>query len=170
MSELNVNKISHSNGTDALTIDSSGRVTRNTLPAWMIQLTGDQNFTTQDAWLDISNMTDNATNSFIQGGITLSSGVITVPVAGAYHVSFQSRIDAVNTGYIWVMICINDSESTGVQFNNLIGTPSATYHTLPCSGVYNLSANDNLRVKVYSSDDTSFHCAQQTHFSGFLIG
>jgi len=165
-----INTVKRDASTTAMTIDSNGVVTRNTLPAWMIQLTGDQNFTTADTWNTITDMTDNATNSFIQGGITLSSGVITVPVAGAYHVSFQSRVDVVGTGYVWVMISINNSDLTQVQFTNLNGGPNSAYHTLPCSGVYNLSANDNLRCKIYTSSDTSYHTAQQTHFSGFLIG
>ena len=170
MSQINVNTIANASGTSSMTVDANGVVTRNTLPAWMIQLTADQVFTVQDTWSTITNMSHTATNSFIQGGITHSSGVITVPVAGVYQVSFATRVDEVSTGYLWTMISINDSNDTTSQYSHLDNEPASAYTTPVCSGIYNLSANDTLRCKIYTSADTNYHPAQQTFFSGFLVG
>lgn len=168
-SELGVQTIQHTNGTDAMTIDSNGVVTRSALPAFMVSLTGDQNFTSSGTWLDIT-FVDTQTNSFVQGEMTLSSGVITVPVTGVYHFSANIRIDSVGSGFLWTQISKNDSEDNDIQHGCIDGSPDANYESLIQSGIYQMNANDTIRVKVFAYTDSAFHVARQSHFSGFLVG
>ena len=43
---IGVQELQHTNGTSAMTIDSSGRVTMPVVPAWRVSITSDQSFTT----------------------------------------------------------------------------------------------------------------------------
>ena len=169
-SVLKVDNIQNSSGTSAISVDSNGVVTKSTIPAFMISLTGDQSFTSSTTWHTISNMTDNQTNAFLQGGMTLSSGVVTVPVAGLYHFSANIRVDDVGSGYLWTQISKNNSNDTVYQHSSINGSPDGSYIQCVQSGLYQMDANDTVRIKVYASGDSSFHAANQSHFSGFLIG
>ena len=169
-SEIGVQTIQHTNGTDAMTIDSSGRVLKPQAPAFMISLTSGQAFTAANSWTTISNMVDSDTNAFTQGGMSLSSGVITVPVAGVYHFSTNIRIDGIGSSYFWVMISKNNSSTADYNHTSIDGTPDSSYITFSASGLYKLSANDTVRVKVYSGADTSYTANTHSHFSGFLVG
>jgi len=102
MSELNVNKISHSNGTDAITIDSSGRVTKSGHPHIFWQggaesnynvANGENLFATDDG--QPAAKTDGSGLSSIQGGITYTSttGRFTVPIGGVYHIYAQCYLN-----------------------------------------------------------------------------
>ena len=167
---IGVETLQHTNGTTAATIDSNGVLTKSNLPAFNVGLTGDENFTSNNTWHTISNWVDSETNAFVQGGMSLSNGVITVPVTGVYHFNLITRIDGVGGGYIWIQISKNNDDTNNVQFSNLDGSPDGNYKTLVASGIYQMTANDTVRAKIYSSSDTSFHCASQSHFNGFLIG
>jgi hypothetical protein len=167
---IKVDNIQNSSGTSAISVDSNGVVTKGTLPAFNVGLTGDENFSSHSTWHTISNWVDSETNAFVQGGMSLSSGVITVPVTGVYHFNLVTRIDGVGGGYIWTQISKNNDDTNNVQFSHLDGSPDGSYKTLVCSGIYQMTANDTVRAKIYSSSDTSFHCASQSHFNGFLIG
>ena len=169
-SEIGVQTIQHTNGTDAMTIDSSGRVLKPQVPAFMLSLTSGQALTASNSWTTVSNMVDSDTNCFTQGGMSLSSGVITVPVAGVYHFSADIRVDGIGSSYFWVMIAKNDSTTVGVNHNFLNGSPDVNYDTFSMSGAYQMSANDTVRVKVYSGSDTSYTVQSHSHFSGFLVG
>ena len=168
-SVLKVDNIQNSSGTAGIEIDSNGVVTRSTLPSFMVTLTGDQNFTSNATWLDITFVGSETTN-FVQGGMTLASGVITVPVTGVYHFSANIRIDGVGSGYIWTQISKNNSIDSTYQHNYIDGSPDGSYQSLSQSGLYQMDANDTIRVKVYASSDGAFHAAKQSHFSGFLVG
>ena len=168
---IKVDTIQNNGGTTGLTIDSSGRVLKPQAPAFMLSLSdASQTFTAVTTWTTISNLADSDTNAFTQGGMSLSSGVITVPVAGVYQFSANIRVDGIGSSYFWVMISKNDSSDPGVSHNNLDGSPDSSYITFSVSGVYQMSANDTVRVKLYSGADSSYTVQEHSHFSGHLVG
>ena len=90
-SELGVQTIQHTNGTDALTIDSNGQVNMpNTVEIDHWRLTS--NFTTNNATVTGWERNDDATSSYAGSGMSESSGVFTFPKTGLYKVIVEPEI------------------------------------------------------------------------------
>ena len=53
-SVLNVDQIKNASGTSAMTIDSSGRVSRSVIPAWRIGLSGNQTISQGSSLADVT--------------------------------------------------------------------------------------------------------------------
>lgn len=169
-SEIGVQTIQHTNGTDAMTIDSSGRVSMPVVPAWRVGLSGNQTITTSGS--DVLVVFDETTsdNCFLQGSVTLSSGIITVPVAGVYQVNVVCRIDSIGSGYIIAKIKRNNVDGGNSDTYIISGSPSTNYENLTGSDIFKCDANDTLRVTVLSSGDTNWSAHNNTVFSGHLVG
>ena len=167
---LNVDKI-RANGstTDGLTIDSSGRVFLPQVPSWRVSMTGDQSITTTGSsiieWDNTSTQ-----NCFLQGGITLSSYQVVVPVAGVYQCNFNVRVDGIGSGYVLVQLIRQNTVANSSETYVINGNPPTNYISLTGSEVYNLDASDNMKVTVYSSGDSSFSVTANSTFSGHLVG
>jgi hypothetical protein len=172
MSNLLVQNIKHTNGTTAQTIDSSGRVLLPSVPAFRVSLTSDQSITaTGDHDIEWNEgTTSESDNNFTQGGFSWSSGVVTVPVAGVYCFSVILRIDSVGSGYIVGKLAKNDDTSGNRDAYLIDGSPPSNYTNLTGSNIFKCSANDNIRMIVTSSADTSYTIQNQSSFSGHLIG
>ena len=171
-SELHVDTIKHSGGTSALTIDSSGRVLQPSVPAFRGGFDSNQTISSTGnntlAWNQgISSETQSC---YTQGGFTWSSGIVTVPLAGIYHFSITLRIDSIGSGYLVAKILKNDSESGTDDMYLIDGNPASTYTNLTGSNVYKCSANDNIRIKIASSADSSYTVTQNSIFSGHFVG
>ena len=86
---LKVDTIQHTNGTEALTIDTSGRIKQPQIPAACFHYQG-------------SNLASAAviplnTQSVLQGGMTMSSNAITLPVTGLYHIGWYHLSNLTST-------------------------------------------------------------------------
>ena len=153
----------------AITIDSSGRVSRPVLPAWRVQLASNaQNISANSAVITWDN--SSSAGCFIQGGCTLSSGVVTVPVAGVYQINTSVRKQNINGSYIEVYIRINTSSSH--RGYHIIGNPDDTYHSISASQVFKLAANDTVDILVNAQGENSWLVAggSLSSFSGVMIG
>ena len=108
-SEIGVQTIQHTNGTDAMTIDSSGRVLTQPRPAFFeICVSSVQSVSSTDQTIITFADQGASLNNFIQGGITLFLPAgFTVPVAGVYSLSFALRVDGVGSGYALVRMLRN---------------------------------------------------------------
>ena len=171
-STIKVQNIKHTNDTTAMTIDSSGRVSLPSVPAFRVGFDSNQTITSTGnntlAWNQgISSETQSC---YTQGGFTWSSGIVTVPVAGIYHFSITLRIDSIGSGYLVAKILKNDSESGTDDMYLIDGSPASTYTNLTGSNVYKCSANDNIRIKIASSADSSYTVTQNSIFSGHFVG
>ena len=159
------------NGNTALTIDSSGRVSRSVVPAWRVGLSANQTISQGSSTVDVTFDNSSTENCFIQGGCTLSSGVITVPIAGLYQINTTIRMNSVSANYLEIYMTINDVRS---GFNNysyqLIGSPNSSYDSGSVSSVFSLSANDNVRIEVFGGGDTSHAVSGYSVFSGVFLG
>ena len=174
MSKLQVETISHTNNTTALTIDSSGRVLQPTIPAFRVGLTSNQNVTSTGSHITIEfNEGTSSENDFCftQGGFSWSSGVVTVPVTGVYHFDLLARVDGVGSGYVIFSIVKNNDFTSNRRFQSIEGDPASDYQSVTASGVFKLDASDNVRVAIYVSSDSNLNVtASESIFSGHLIG
>lgn len=168
-STLKVDQIQNSSGTSGLSIDSNGVVTKSVIPAWRVSRSATQSGLSNQTTVAQFDTT-NGRNCFIQGGCTLSSGVITVPVTGIYQINFNLRFDGVGSGYLVGRISINDETSSNLQTYAIAGSPSSSYENATGSDVYSLNANDTVRIYHTVSSDTSWSFHQFSTFSGHLIG
>ena len=166
---IGVETLQHTNGTTAATIDSSGRILQPALPAFRVGLTDPQNETTTGFHTVAFNETA-TDNCFIQGGITISSGSITVPVDGVYQFNANVRLDNIGSGYVEVLIVINGAAGGNVDTYTIDGSPPSNYFTLTPSDFYKLSAGDIVDVRINVSADTSWRISNATTFSGALVG
>ena len=133
-STLNVNSIGHSGGTTGLGINSNGVVTRNVLPAWNLNIPDDYSGSTADAVVHINDWgTNNHGKSsqqvnktcFLQGGCTLSTGIVTVPVTGLYNISTHLRLASIGAGqYMHTQISINNETDAPTLTCLLYTSPS----------------------------------------------
>ena len=174
-SKLGVETISHTNGTTAATIDSSGRILTPARPAFHATLSAATvTFTsTNDDYEDL--VMDNAITN-IGNHYSTSTGRFTAPVDGMYFFSANVRFDSMdNTNYARLLITTSTDNSpwneSGQTFSAIIGNQQATnYHTLNVAGCIYLNANDVVRLKGGHRSDTSYQMHKESQFSGFLVG
>jgi len=172
-STLKVNTIAHSGGTTAMSIDSTGRITKpsTALPAWRVGLSatisGVASTTTVVNWDDTN---DTNRKFFIQGGCTISSGIVTVPVTGIYQLSTSIRFDNVDQSYLVVRMVKNNEEVDSSYGTYVITNGQGTsYQSLTDSTIFPLTAGDTVKVD-YFSGDSSYSLNLRSYFSGVLIG
>ena len=184
MSKLYVDEIASKTGaTDAMTIDSSGRVKRSVIPAWYCVRTPSTTHTISASNSDIadwksdsSGLTDPSFSPYVSGGVTLTSGTtITIPVAGLYHISWNLRVDNLGAGY-WVYGYVYDvTKSSGTPaaeagLSAIQAQATANYlFTIGASGTVQCTANQQLRVGVFGNTSGSMSY-YQSNFSGHLVG
>lgn len=166
---LEVANIKDSTGTNtAMTINSDGVVNRSVLPAWRIRLANAESRTaTTQLVIGFAETTTN--DCFLQGGCTLSSGTITVPVTGIYHVTANVRVDNIASGGFVTVRIRKNAENVGATYT-IYGTAAALYQTYTPSETWSLSANDTIQVTASSSADTSWSVSGTSSFSGHLVG
>jgi len=170
---LQVDNIKSSGGTSAMTIDSSGRVTRGVLPSWRLGRTSSSATQTSSA-VTVPFAVTSGNNCFIKGGVTYdsSSYEITVPVAGVYMLGSTVRVDAGTAGYYLLIRIIKNGVTTkkADTYYHLVDDISSVYHSVGVSGIFDCSANDILRVDVTVQSDTSWHFDEASYFWGYLVG
>ena len=183
MSKIRVQEIAHSNGTTAMTVDASGNVSRGVIPAWHYNILGGgqtlsntTTFAPITVWAIDNGLADLRPRTFEQGGITLTDNTyVTVPVTGLYYIEFTVRINSLTDGLFGrTAISINNE----TEFNTLVRHGGAelesvysSYLSLSASGIYNLTANDNIRCMIANQSDTSWGISSNDgHFSGYFIG
>ena len=160
---LKVNTIQDAtNSNTAMTIDSSGRVTRNVIPSFRAFRSGSGNITYSagaNISADFDSTTFNVGNCF-----STSTGKFTAPVTGLYY--FMAHLYNSSSGDKRVYIMFEGTHTTNMLGQSHTSSPN----TFQNSGIINLTANDTCYVTCAYNDTIIFH--HQTHaiFSGYLIG
>ncbi len=170
---LKVDTIQNTGGTTGLTIDSSGRVLQPAKPAWRIGRGSSVSVTNGQATNTVINfnLTNDTTRRFFtQGGITVSSGVVTVPVTGIYLCGSTVRFDSVGSGYALIRMAINSETNSGSGSYDIRGTRDSAYFSLGDTTIFDLNANDTIHVQYYVSADTNFEINLRSYFWGYLVG
>jgi len=173
MSQINVNTIANASGTSAITIDTNGTILMPQKPAWRLGLATGQNETATGGtgqtvlWTNTS-----SDNCFIQGDLSYdsSTGILTCNTAGIYQVNANIRVDDVSSGYVVTRILKNNSDTANTETYSIEGSPASSYQTVNAMETYKLDAGDNLRIRVVSSADSSWNIAEQSTFSGHMVG
>ena len=170
---LGVETLQHTNGTDAITIDSSGNITASgnvitsNRPAFhhssvtgsASPITGDLTFNTE--LFDIGGVFDNT--------------VFTAPVTGLYEFSFIGFASDANANIISGAVNLNLQKSTdsGSTYSTVLRSynrhGSTGYPPLNFSTILKLNSGDKIKLNTsdYIYADSTGHL---TRFSGYLIG
>jgi hypothetical protein len=112
---IGVQELQHTNGTAALSIDSSGQVSMpNTVEIDSWRLTS--NFTTDAATISGWERTDDATFAYAGTGMTESSGVFTFPKTGLYKVTPQVEIITASSDTV-VTVDVDVSADSGSTYD-----------------------------------------------------
>ena len=164
MSTLNVGTIQstlieHTNGTDALLIDSAGRVTTPANPMFAAR-GAESNFTTTNGSdLPFNNAFFNVGNHF-----NTTNYRFTCPVTGTY-IFTASLFTNGSTGSPRVAIKVNNTSYQNLQAN----WGSTTSHWSQ-SVIWRLNANDYVTVGDWQSISGATIYMGHSHFCGYLLG
>ena len=169
MSNLLVQNIKHTNGTTAMAVDSSGRITEPNRPSFSVSVNN-------DAWATVSDNTvvpfdDKTTgNNFDNGGnFNTSSYRFVAPVAGKYQFTFLTysfNSDSVNS----FDFNKNGSKlptSGGGGYAMQGGQSGSVDETITGTVIADLSASDYVDIRGTGGSD---YYGTFTHFSGHLVG
>jgi len=174
-----VTNIKHSGGTNALTIDSSGRVLTPARPCFSAYRN-----TTSGTYYDSGDLVFDATTVNVGSCYDTSNGRFTAPITGAYHLSCSiGSIYDDNSGSQfgsndWVQLQLRINGSSGNKNPKQYLRVNATFETgFSISHVFQLTAGDyviaHIRANDTDSGDGGFAYDSSTgfmHYSGLLIG
>ena len=139
---IGVENLQHTNGTTAATIDSSGRILQPAKPAACFHYGGGN--------LAGAAIIPLNTQSVLQGGMTMSSNAITVPVSGLYMIGWHHLNEATAT-YTVIFIRVNGSQNSDIP--NGWAVQNKTSHSnssFAFNTIAPLSANDTVDFYVSS--------------------
>jgi len=163
MSKLYVDEIaSKTGGTDALTIDSTGRILTPARPSFKAKTSSTVAFgvNTDIIFNDVTTSGFGLHN--VGGHYDTSTGIFTAPINGVYF--FQFQVSQQSTSDTEVLLYLG-TQDVGFARNFSDG---ANYDSLSCCQNLMLSASNQIKARVVSG---TAHCnASVASFSGFLIG
>lgn len=138
MSNLRVGAIDSVNGNNALTIDSSGRVAQPQLPAAC--------FSYQGSNISGAAIVPLNSQSVLQGGMTMSSNAITLPVSGLYKIGFVHLANtAAGSIHVRIEIRINGATNAIMPHGwTQQHKPYANNNSFAYQTIASLSANDTV--------------------------
>ena len=157
-SEIGVQTIQHTNGTDAMTIDSSGRVGLSSPVAFYVR-SGNSNTSSGNIITSWSTPVVNEGNGF-----STSTGRFTAPVAGSYVLSFTLLADP-DTTQTNIYLRKNGSYYMKARED----TQNSRYQTISGTAVMSMAVNDYADL-LTSGNDLGGHNDEWQHFTGFLLG
>ncbi len=172
-SELGVQTIQHTNGTDAMTIDSSGRVLTPANPKFSVRLsstTASTDFSSAAGAVPFDTINFNIGNC-----VALSSSVatFTAPVTGYYQfnllVSFGNTESAnhVNT---YLQKDGAFSSDSNLDYRNIEDPQGGSYHTNTTAALIYLTATQTINPMITVNGDSTVQVRAGSHFTGFLVG
>jgi len=158
-SELGVQTIQHTNGTDALTIDSSGYVIMPQRPAFFARAATLYN---QTGIIKYNNVT--GVGCFNQGGhFSTTTYKFTAPCDGIYTFSNQVYTEGATQGNLYFYL--NNDVIAGTQQNQ---AADDQYEGIMLTATVKMSAGDDVH---YSTSSSVHHTnAGYSFFSGHLVG
>ena len=187
---LQTSKIAHNNGTDAITIDTSGNTTTNGIfnhgqPIGFCaskdgSLSISANNTRISGWtVSTSTGMHGAFNADGSGGsmFDTSTGVVTVPVNGYYQINANVRLDSFSGSYAYFDIIATNSSGALLSGNvddrlgrTLQGNVSSNYEAFTYSVVGYYTANTHFALFYRNSGDDNVSIDGDTYWSCIKVG
>jgi len=167
-SEIGVQTIQHTNGTDAMTIDSSGRVQTPARPAFNAYRNASLNVETSRTTIVFDTVQNNQGSHY-----STSTGVFTAPVAGLYFFSAGMSIGGgiTESRYFNMDLFLNNNTAVLTGRGHAINTSGTTYAGQSVAGAVEMAANDTMRVRAECENSQAFYVADRAvYFTGFLVG
>lgn len=168
-STLKVQNIAHTGGTNAMSIDSTGRILTPARPAFCVTRNGNQAVGTNEIiqW--------NSERFDIGGNFDISTNYdFTAPVTGIYQLQYNLRLEQLDTAgaYVQIVLKINGSNFDVYTIDlNEEFTSDVDYHMATHTNIYQLSASDVVTLFYTQSGGASQTQIQsESFFSGYLIG
>jgi len=168
MSKLQVETISHTNNTTAMTIDSSGNVTESNYEIDMYRLTTD--VTTDTTAITNWERVDDASFAKIGTGITESSGTWTFPRTGLYRVDLFANIFSTNVDQatlLRIRVTTDNSSYDNVsQGQEGVQSTPDTNQNVAIFALINVTDTSNVKFQIQcSSMETNGKIAGDTDIS-----
>ena len=169
---IGVQGLQHTNGTSAMTIDSSGQVLLSAIPFMKMNVGTNTSVsaTTTGTTIPFANVLSSR-------GITLNTSTykFQVPVTGLYHFSGAVRANSTSIEYIWWSIA--NSSGTILQTNQLVLgnylVPTGQFSTAAGSLVQSLTASTDYQIVFgvnSSAAGTLTVDGEQAWMDIFLVG
>ncbi len=172
MSKLYVDEIaSKTGGTDALTIDSTGRILTPARPVLLAQGNVNSNVVYGNN-ADITFATSGVGfGEFAQGGMSLVNNTqFTVPITGLYQFQTSVYVNDSHTA-IRLQLAINGNFNPTTTIAGLAQSGDAASRSIQLNHVLNLTAGDYVSVKNASGGDRTFYNGyNHTYAFMYLIG
>ena len=172
-SEIGVQTIQHTNGTDAMTIDSSGRVLTPARPSFFAYV--DTSDSSDNDYTSMTQVDFDAVQHNIGGHFNLSTNKFTAPVSGVYQFNWQVRVYNIASATSGnTALRINGSYHWGNDlyiYGGLEDPQGGLYMSPGTSVTVQVDANDELDITFNVAGDTGVRLQYAgTYFSGFLVG
>ena len=179
-STLKVQNIAHTDGTTAMSVDSTGRILTPARPAFRVSKTNADQTTTSEA---SEKITFNNVDFDIGGNIGTTDKFV-APIAGIYHFDACARIKPTSSNAFmdFGQLSLRKNNTLLVVLNqidihrNNIGSSDIHFGTSNISGgvTVSLAASDEIEVfvniKATNPELKSSTDGSLTWFSGFLVG
>ena len=154
--------------TPNMIISNEGHITKPNQPRFFAYGTNSINKTTTGyhTWETFTNTRFNVGNDF-----STSTKLFTAPVSGTYLFGCNCRIDQGGVGYFRIILSINGSSADNDQGHSIRNADAANafYHSQEITALYQLNANDNVRVIVEANSDSSWQMQSESQFWGYLV-
>jgi hypothetical protein len=164
---IGVETLQHTNGTTAMEIDSSGRITKPNAVAW-------------HAYKDNGNVsgsgTDiiwNKTHTNVGNMYSNTTGEVTIPVAGLYFIYVFGMSNSGANDILWFQLVKNGSNFQGFNPYGAANGTGGGHFQVAGQIVLDLAVNDTIRIDLgNNSAATMWSNSANTHngFGGYLIG
>ena len=176
-SKLRLKTIAHSNGTDAITVNSSGYVLTPKRPAFNVNGIngGDATLSSNSSPSTRFYITHNTANLNQGSCWSSSTGKFTAPVAGIYF--FHATVTFRNKNERWVSAGFFKEDGSSWTSNAYHGMSLmddvegvTQYASVQPNMTVELAVNDTVRVGAFSDDGNAGLWSAGNHFGGYLVG
>ena len=167
-STIGVQNIAHTNGTNAMTVNSDAVVSLPNIPYLIANTATAKNVTPHSYTGTIIYDTVISSRGIL---LNTTTGIFTVPLNGLYEITASVRLGA-NLTYAYWQLINHDATST-VQGNKLVMSHGSTagFTTIQGSAMYNLVASTNYKITIGANSQSTVGVSEeQTWLDIKLIG